>query len=79
MPVTSNAFIVQFLSSLQKKESKEIFKAVKQELDFYLIEKQEPDPWKYAKYHCTTTANEYSKIHWRLHSGITQSEENSIA
>ena len=34
------------------------------ELDFYLIQKREPDPWGYAKYHCRTGANMYSKICW---------------
>lgn len=34
------------------------------ELDFYLIEKREPEPWKYAIYHCSTAANMYSNVHW---------------
>jgi len=73
MPVTSSMFVVQFLSSLRKKENIDILEAVKQELDFYLMEKQEPDPWKYAKYHCTTAVNEYSKVHWRLYTGSSTS------
>ena len=73
MPITSNAFVVQFLSSLRKKENKEIYEAVKLDLDSYLVKKAESNPWKYAQYHCTTTANEYSKVHWRLYSCITNS------
>ena len=38
--------------------------AVKKELDFYLAEKDEADPWAYAKYHCNTGANIYSSVHW---------------
>jgi hypothetical protein len=33
-------------------------------LDFYLVEKDEPDPWAYALYHCNTGANMYSPVHW---------------
>lgn len=39
-------------------------KAVQDELRFYLIEKREPDPWKYAKYHAGTMSNVYSHVHW---------------
>ena len=70
MPINSNVFIVQFTTSIKGKENIEIFTDSKKQLDFYLVEKQEHDPWKYLKYHCTTSANEYSKVHWRLHSGI---------
>lgn len=38
--------------------------AVRAELDFYLVTKEEPDPWRYAIYHCTTAANAYSRVHW---------------
>ncbi|MFH0818047.1 MAG: hypothetical protein V1909_05450, partial [Candidatus Micrarchaeota archaeon] len=34
------------------------------ELDFYLVEKDEPDPWAYALYHCNTGANMFSRVHW---------------
>jgi hypothetical protein len=34
------------------------------ELDFYLLQKGEANPWRYAQYHCTTAANIYSTVHW---------------
>lgn len=37
---------------------------VRWELDFYLVDKHEPEPWEYAIYHCSTGANIYSKVHW---------------
>lgn len=37
---------------------------VTRELDFYLVEKGESDPWAYAQYHCGTAANVYSSVHW---------------
>jgi hypothetical protein len=70
-------FLVQFLD-LPKSQQKYLFAAanepnreqlkilerVKSELDFYLVEKGEPDPWGYAKYHCGTASNLYSKVRW---------------
>jgi hypothetical protein len=41
----------------------------KEELDFYLVELHERDPWVYAKYHCGTGANVYSSIRWSFFSG----------
>ena|SRR6266480_2165659 len=38
--------------------------AARKELDFYLADKHEANPWAYAKYHCNTAANMYSKVHW---------------
>jgi len=35
----------------------------RRELDFYLIEKAEPDPCGYAQHHCNTGDNMYSSIH----------------
>jgi len=34
------------------------------ELDLYLLEAGGPDPWKYAIYHCSTSSNVYSPVHW---------------
>ena len=30
----------------------------------YPVELGEPDPWLYARYHCGTTSNWYSRVHW---------------
>ena len=37
---------------------------VTKELTFYLVEKGEKDPWRYAIYHCGTASNIYSQVHW---------------
>lgn len=39
------------------------------ELMFYLIELDEPNPWHYAIYHTTTTADMYSDVHWAYYKG----------
>jgi hypothetical protein len=50
-------FIVQFLINKEQPENKEILRAVSRDIDYYLIEKREDNPWNYAKYHCTSGAN----------------------
>lgn len=61
-----NSFPVEFLEvpDLDRGESDRIKLAVTKELNFYLVEKGEPDPWKYAIYHCGTASNIYSQVHW---------------
>jgi hypothetical protein len=63
-PESNNSFAVQFEDGVNKR----IIREAEEELDFYLIELNEPDPWKYAKYHCTTAANLYSRVWWNRHS-----------
>ena len=45
-------------------ESQQAVAAVRREIEFYLLEVGGPDPWTYAKYHCSTMANAYSKVDW---------------
>ncbi len=55
-------FVVQFLES-HRCDAK-CLNAVTREVNFYLCELKERDPWLYAKYHCRTASNLYSKVHW---------------
>ena len=60
-----NTFIVQFLETDSNQENwKETIRYVRRELDFFLVELREENPWAYAIYHCSTAANVYSKVHW---------------
>jgi len=65
-PGTGKSFTVQFLLSQNplKTNLQTILREVRRELDFYLVELQKPDPWPYAIYHCGTTSNVYSQVHW---------------
>ena len=50
-------------------ENSSIAEEIRRELDFYLIDHPRrsaltQDPWEYAVYHCSTTANVYSNVHW---------------
>ena len=66
VPEEDNCFIVEVLMTESDRdlEIQEILKQAKSELDFYLVEKHEQDPWAYAIYHCSTASNLYSKVHW---------------
>lgn len=61
-PPQNYVFSVEFVNN--EKINEDIKKLARKSIDFYLIELQEKDPWLYAKYHCTTASNIYSKIHW---------------
>jgi len=65
-PGEGRSFNVQFINKKDDLGNKmtSILKEVKEELNFYLVNKGEPDPWAYAQYHCTTAANMYSNVHW---------------
>ena len=60
-------FTVQFLIKAQKPHEMEMINEVKRQLDFYLIDKREEDPWTYAHHHCGTSANVYSMVHWSFY------------
>jgi hypothetical protein len=57
-------FVVEFLLNETIENNREIIEDVTRDLDFYLIEKHEKEPWTYAQYHCSTVSNLYSKVHW---------------
>jgi hypothetical protein len=65
------SFIVEFLQvpELDQGEYERLKQAVMKELASYLVEKGEPDPWKYAIYHCGTASNIYSQVHWGYFPG----------
>jgi hypothetical protein len=57
-------FIVQFLNNKDQPNNEEILRYVIHDIDYYLIDLEERDPWRYAQYHCTTSSNIYSDVHW---------------
>lgn len=76
-PAVEGVFPVEFVgvrdgdSGLAK-----VREAARRELDFYLIELGEPDPWAYAIYHCRTSSNVYSSVHWSWYpAGVSAAGE----
>ncbi len=57
-------FVVRFLIAEGQADSEKILKAVRHELDYYLVKSREENPWAYAQYHCSSGANVYSDVHW---------------
>ena len=72
-------FAVQFLIDGSDQASRTMREAVISELNYYLVELGEPDPWRYALYHCGTTANLYSSVHWSFHKGELRHSGNGDA
>lgn len=63
------SFTVQFVSAGRplNRQREQILQQVRGSLDFYLVEKGEKDPWKYAIYHCSTSAGISPDIHWKFY------------
>ena len=72
-----HCFPVQWLLDPEATENAEIVAATREELDFYLVEKGEWDPWGYARYHCGTSANMYSSVHWAYYPSGAGGERRS--
>ena len=72
-PPSERVFVVEFL--IEEKlapQHPKIIRQVQEELDFYLVNLGERDPWAYAQYHCGTASNVYSDIHWSYFPKLRQ-------
>jgi hypothetical protein len=73
-PAREGGFMVEFLlDPAGGTDAAEAVRKARKELDRYLLELKEPDPWAYAVYHCGTASNLYSSIHWE-HRGPMQED-----
>lgn len=68
-PPSGHVFVVQFLIDATNSLHATALEAARRELDFYLVELGETDPWLYAQYHAGTSSNVYSKVHWSFFLG----------
>jgi hypothetical protein len=73
-PPTASIVNVQFLVEPGDPPNAEAVSDVKKEIQFYLVGLNEPDPWEYAKYHCGTSSNIYSNVHWGYFKGGTRDQ-----
>lgn len=55
---------VQFVMDKSDTGNSKMLQEAAKELNFYLAELREEDPWRYLQYHCTTMADVYSSAHW---------------
>jgi hypothetical protein len=51
----------------EDRQAQEMLEGVREELDFHLVELDEPDPWAYPRYHGITAWNACGSVHWALH------------
>ena len=65
-PGEEKCFLVEFLVKREelKPSKQKIYDKVVRQLDYFLMELNDPNPWTYAIYHCGSTANAYSDIRW---------------
>lgn len=63
-PPTTGIVNVRFLVEPGDPKNAEAISDVKQEIQYYLFELKEPNPWLYAKYHCGTMSNFSGNVHW---------------
>lgn len=63
-PARRGRFTVQVLMPDDRPTVSTIIGKAIGEIEFYLYELHERDPWAYAVYHCGTTANAFSDVHW---------------
>jgi len=68
-PGEENCFVVQILAKRDEiePEKQEIYDSMIKEINYFLVELHERDPWLYAKYHCGTASNMYSNIRWAFY------------
>jgi hypothetical protein len=68
------SFVVDVRADRDDPDLVEAVDAVRRELDFYLLELEEQNPWAYACYHCSTAANLYGHVHWALRAAKGRAE-----
>ena len=73
----NGVFRVEFLIDQRDPRFEGAKNAAIAELNFFLTQKGEKDPWRYMKYHCGTASNIYSSIHWGFHIGSSRHENGS--
>jgi hypothetical protein len=66
-PPVAGVFPVEFVT-LDPEVADSVRADIARELDYYLVEKGEPNPWSYAIYHSGTGANVYGRVHWGVWS-----------
>ena len=65
---------LDFLITESTTRDADVMAAVRRQVHWLFLEKNEANPWAYARYHCTTGANVYSRVHWGWVSGTPNPE-----
>jgi hypothetical protein len=70
-------FPVQWLVDPQVVANKDLVEAVTRDLDFYLKDVGQPDPWSYAQYLCESSSNLYGYVHWECVQGQVRAVQDA--
>ena len=62
-PPRQGVIMLELLVDDSTTRGTEIIAHVRRKVQWLFVEKGEANPWVYAKYHCTTTANAYGNVH----------------
>jgi len=74
-PPEGKEFPVRFVVGRDDESKADIVKELLSELNFYLVELEQPDRWAYLQYHAGTASNIYSSIHWAfVPKGLTDTK-----
>jgi hypothetical protein len=71
-PPVAGTVKVQFL--VRNPSNADVVSEVKQEIQYYLFDLKESNPWLYAKYHCGTMSNLYGNVHWSFFQAGNRAE-----
>ena len=63
-PPRNGVITLELLVNRSTPHDQAIMAAVRGEVSWLFIEKGERNPWGYAQYHSTTSANIYGLVHW---------------
>jgi hypothetical protein len=69
-PPKRHVFTVEFIVTGENLANQDLIAKAQSELQLYLVELRENDQWAYARYHCSTSANSYSDVHWSYHRPV---------
>ena len=76
----NHLFVVEWLIDQDSPSNRIMVDYARRELDFFLVEHDidvMSDHWDYAIYHCGTSGNMYSDIHWSYRTKGSQGEQQS--
>lgn len=76
-PPSDHTIPVEFLvtADLADEPASARVDAVRRELDYFLVELGESDPWGYAIYHAGTASNIYGSVTWSWHPAGFREDE----
>lgn len=79
-PGPGRDYTVQFIlqPDAEDRQGQAMVDEVRGQLEFHLVELDEPDPWAYPRYHCYTASNAFGPVRWTLQKNTGGVATNSV-